>query len=344
MADRYVNPRPQYYDNSGNILVQGKLWFYESGTTTPKTTYADVNETTANTNPVLLTGDGRVPNVFYSGTARVILTDNATTDPFDVGSQIFDISNVGNFGSGTSFEVWSNAVEYNQGAIVEGSDGEYYRSLVNNNIGNDPISIATAWEQVSFISTWNTNVSYALGDVVKTSNGVLYRSLTSSNAGNDPALQTGDWATATETWIELDSRELSGQNSYTLTGIPDTAKEIRVTVGSMTLSGAGDEPIRVRLFDDGTEVTTGYICWCKNWNGADTQTGFTGGFVLYGEQDDEAFGEAIIKRNGTSGEWIWRGTGSGSTSAGTFRWTSTVGVYDSISGVMDGILIGVAGS
>ena len=33
----------QYLDNAGDPLSNGKLYFYESGTTTPKTTYSDIN-------------------------------------------------------------------------------------------------------------------------------------------------------------------------------------------------------------------------------------------------------------------------------------------------------------
>ena len=44
----------QYLDNAGDPLAEGKLYFYESGTTTPKTTYSDVNNSIPNTNPVYL--------------------------------------------------------------------------------------------------------------------------------------------------------------------------------------------------------------------------------------------------------------------------------------------------
>ncbi len=66
----------QYLDGAGDPLIDGKLFFFESGTTTPKDTFADINETILNTNPVILSGEGRQPNIFFTGSARGILTDS----------------------------------------------------------------------------------------------------------------------------------------------------------------------------------------------------------------------------------------------------------------------------
>ena len=63
---RFTNPTPKYTDQSGEFMPYGLLYFYDSGTNTDKTTFADVNETIANTQPLVLNGDGSVPNCFYS--------------------------------------------------------------------------------------------------------------------------------------------------------------------------------------------------------------------------------------------------------------------------------------
>lgn len=65
----------QYLDSAGNPLPGAKLYFYESGTTTPITTYSDSAQTVANPNPVVSAADGRLPPIYYSGSARVVLTD-----------------------------------------------------------------------------------------------------------------------------------------------------------------------------------------------------------------------------------------------------------------------------
>src|ERR1700748_1432199 len=48
-----------FLDNNGKPLSSGKVYFYVPSTTTPKTTYSDINLTTPNTNPVILDAAGR---------------------------------------------------------------------------------------------------------------------------------------------------------------------------------------------------------------------------------------------------------------------------------------------
>ena len=63
----------QFFDDNGDPLVDGFLKFVESGTNnTDKDTFADINETIANANPVPLDAAGRCPNVFGSGAYNVI--------------------------------------------------------------------------------------------------------------------------------------------------------------------------------------------------------------------------------------------------------------------------------
>ncbi len=50
----------QLLDNSGNVLSGGLLYSYAAGTTTPQTTYTDINGGTANSNPIVLDAAGRL--------------------------------------------------------------------------------------------------------------------------------------------------------------------------------------------------------------------------------------------------------------------------------------------
>jgi len=183
---RYTNPRPQYLDGSGDPVASGTLTFYDPGTTTPKTTYSDVNLTTANTNPLVLDADGRTPNTFFDGSARVILKDSA-------GTTIWDIDPVGGANITGPLSEWSPDVTYSIDDIVVTSTGVLYRSLIDANVDNNPTSIATAWEKLEFLQVWNTNVTYALGDTVKASNNLFYRSLANGNQGNDPTSDAVNW-------------------------------------------------------------------------------------------------------------------------------------------------------
>lgn len=94
---RYTNPVPKYTDSSGDFMPYGLLYFYNSGTLDDKTTYADSAQTIANTQPLILNGDGSTPNCFYSGAAKVILVTNAGTQaaPID-GTQQWERDPVAN--------------------------------------------------------------------------------------------------------------------------------------------------------------------------------------------------------------------------------------------------------
>ena len=130
----------QYFTDGGELLGGGKLNFYETGTTTRKNTFSDSAMTIANTNPVTLDADGRAPNIFFAGLAKCVLTDSTgvvleTKDP--VGDD---------FASNNGFPEWAADVTYAFNQPVTASDGYIYTSLVNNNIGNDPISSPTDWQ------------------------------------------------------------------------------------------------------------------------------------------------------------------------------------------------------
>jgi len=191
MTNRFINPRPQFLDTAGNPLLKGEMNFYENGTLIRKDTFSDVNEKNKNANPVLLNADGTLPNVFYAGTARAVLT----FDPGTGQQQRFDLDGVGQFGSGAAFDIFNTLTEYEIGALVEASDGEYYRSLQNNNTGNDPLVSPTFWERLEFIRTFNVNVTYGIDDIAKASDGLIFRSLQANNLNNDPLTSPLFWGT-----------------------------------------------------------------------------------------------------------------------------------------------------
>ena len=167
---RFTNPVPQYLDGAGNPLVNAKLTFFASGTSTLITTYADDLETIANANPILLDASARVPNAWYSGSARVILTaDNLTTG--QCGVQIWDRDPVGGENEAGDFSLWVTTIDYSLNDIVEGSDNKFYKSLANANQGNDPTVSPANWEQVNFLGVYNVSKSYSIGDVAQTAEG-----------------------------------------------------------------------------------------------------------------------------------------------------------------------------
>ena len=187
---RFGSLGTQYFDDAGDPLVSGKVHFFEPGTNTAKTTYADVNLTIPNANPVLLTAAGRQPNIFFSGSARAILTSGD-----DVQVEVRDP--VGGDDSDGAFTDWNADTVYNIPDIVIGSDGNFYLSITDGNEANDPTASPVNWTQIRFIRVWNVNETYSIRQIVQGSGGLLYRSLTDSNTGNDPIADLANWGSAT---------------------------------------------------------------------------------------------------------------------------------------------------
>ena len=70
----------QFFTNDGSsVLSGGKIYTYAAGTTTPQTTYTSVLGTSANTNPIILTSAGRLPEDMWLTEGllyRFVLTDS----------------------------------------------------------------------------------------------------------------------------------------------------------------------------------------------------------------------------------------------------------------------------
>lgn len=70
-----IGPKFYGWDQNGKPLAGGKLYTYEAGTTTPKTTWTDETQTTANPNPVVLNSEG-FADVYLSGSYNLVLNDS----------------------------------------------------------------------------------------------------------------------------------------------------------------------------------------------------------------------------------------------------------------------------
>ena len=179
---RFINPVPEYRPNS-------RLFFFKAGTLTQLVTYKDEIESIPNSQPVLCDSAGNTPNVFFSGSAKLVVLDEN-----DV--QYIERDPVGGEKELGDFTLWDTTVIYDLNDIIEGSNGKFYISLSNGNQANDPTTTPTEWAEIRFIGVWNTNVLYSIGDVVQTSDGNLWKALTAT-AGNDPSTDNGtNWLPA----------------------------------------------------------------------------------------------------------------------------------------------------
>jgi len=169
----------QYFDDAGDPLIDGLIYFYASGTTTKITTYADINLTIPNTNPVKLTGAGRQPNIFFDGSAKAILA-HSNYEQVEVRDPIGEDSAAGT-------DPWIATIGYAKYDEALATDGYNYVSILPNNTGNDPISSPLYWTKLLPVKVWNINETYAADDLVSATDGMVYVGLVAANTGNNPA-------------------------------------------------------------------------------------------------------------------------------------------------------------
>ena len=215
---RFGSLDAQYFDDAGDPLISGKVYFYESGTSTLKTTYSDVNLTIANTNPVILTAAGRQPNVFFDGVAKAILATSANV-------QILVRDPVGETTSAFG-DAWISSKIYAANDVVQGTDGEFYVSLVGSNVNQNPVSTSGYWVLLYSVE-WNAGITYTEGAVVTVSN-ILYQSLQNTNLNQNPTSSPTYWVVISLAYVSTITYTV-GQNVVGANGVFYTA--LRTTVG-----------------------------------------------------------------------------------------------------------------
>jgi multidrug efflux pump subunit AcrA (membrane-fusion protein) len=211
---RFGDLDTQYFDASGDPLVNGKIYFYESGTTTPKTTFADINSEIPNTNPVLLDASGRQPNIFFEGVAKATLTNNN-----DV--QIVSRDPVGE--TATNFgDEWVSTRIYGTNDVVIGSDGQYYRSLLTGNQNNNPVTTSGYWSLLYSVE-WNAGINYDVSATV-TYDTLQYQSLQTSNLNHTPDASPTWWVPLEFAWSAT-STYADNQNVVGTDGVLYTSQQ-----------------------------------------------------------------------------------------------------------------------
>ena len=85
------------FDSTGAPLLGGKLYTYEAGTSTPKTTYTDADEGTPNLNPIILDSEGYADVWLDEGSYKLVLDDSSDVEQWSVDNVTGDTSTA--FGS-----------------------------------------------------------------------------------------------------------------------------------------------------------------------------------------------------------------------------------------------------
>lgn len=185
----YTNPVPQYFDNEAELLSGGSIGFYENGSTTTKKNTYNADGGALNTNPVVLTAEGRLPQVWGDGLYTVICRKKPVspfTDPED--GEVVWTRHGYEFGVNEGqFTDWNANENYDLNDFRK-YNGKYYRSETSNNIGNIPDVSTTQWSEVAFLDYWNADKPNGYDqDAIAIKNGYLYRSLSDNNT-SDPTV------------------------------------------------------------------------------------------------------------------------------------------------------------
>jgi hypothetical protein len=260
---RFINPVPQFFLDNGELNGSGHLYFYENGsTTTLKNTY-NADGGAANTNPVRLDGEGRCPSIFGDGLYTIKMTD---TD--DV--QQWVRHNVEFSGTEGQFSDWSAVISYDLNDIVRYTDGNYYKSDVVSNIGNNPSTASTKWSQVTFIEVFNPDKAGGYADeAIVSYNGYLYRSNDDDNEDTPPSAK---WDNLTFNNSIVGDFDVSGTvtaQEVIADNIVKSAIKTGSTARSSTTTVSADPDLVVSDLINGSYYKIfGQIRWTDNGGGA----------------------------------------------------------------------------
>ena len=74
MAQAIIMPKKYFFDKDGNPLAYGKVYTYQAGTTIDKETFTTENGDVANTNPIILNGEGYA-SIYLNGSYKIVVDD-----------------------------------------------------------------------------------------------------------------------------------------------------------------------------------------------------------------------------------------------------------------------------
>ena len=74
MAQAMIMPKKYFFDKNGKPIALVKIYTYQAGTTISKETFTTENGDIANTNPLILHGEGYA-SIYLSGSYNIIVDD-----------------------------------------------------------------------------------------------------------------------------------------------------------------------------------------------------------------------------------------------------------------------------
>lgn len=223
-------PRFQTGDANGAPYSGAKLYFYQSGTTTPITVYQDAAKATPHANPVVADTSGTFAEIFVD------------TDPFKV---------VLTTSSGTLLET-IDAIPLLAGASIVGADLTALEALSSTGIVTRTASSTYALRTI----TASTAITITNGDGVSGNPSIAVDAATATNIKAntaDKVLLTDDAYTAADEVTLTDAATIAVDNSTFINAV--------VTLGGNRTLGTMSNPVvnrtgRIRVVQDATGSRT----------------------------------------------------------------------------------------
>lgn len=210
---RFSNPVPQFFLDDGELASSGRMYFFENKNySLLKSTFSQPDNTVANTNPIKLDGQGRLPPCFGEGLYSVKLYAADPDNPNIDGELIWTRDDVDlSAGGDSAFSAWSPVQTYGTGSIVK--DGEPYYRLYGSaaSKGEQPSLNPSKWEKIVFITEHIVGRSYP-DEYVVIKDGRLYASNVNGNVTTPPS---ASWDNLT---FQDTTQDLSATGSGDFTG------------------------------------------------------------------------------------------------------------------------------
>jgi hypothetical protein len=225
------NAKVQFADANGKPLAAGTVYFYTPGTTTPKTTWVDPYQNTANPNPIVLDGSGEAL-IWGSGIYRQVV--------YDVNNNLVWDQLTGGYNcvGGGAIPLGANgALQYNNNGIFGGLPLGTTGQVLTANSAGAPNWAAVPGGSVSTLTGLGAGVATALGLALDGTGPLVAEN---SPTINTPTINGGTWANPTFT------------GTVSLTGA--------LSLSTLTLTGATPSSTAAGTISYGTTLTGPSLC------------------------------------------------------------------------------------
>jgi len=161
MTAQYVLSNQQVFDTNGDPLAGAKLYFFESGTTTPLSTYSESTLTTPNAHPVVADSSGRFGPIYLAVDEYKVRLDTSadvvifTNDPYSVLQE---------FSAGAGLEAHSSGVRVRQlinaqtGTTYTYANGDRAKLVTHSNSSAIAATLPQAGVASAFETGWFADV------------------------------------------------------------------------------------------------------------------------------------------------------------------------------------------